>query len=77
MWQQEEGQRCGRCGTYTWEWQYQDEHGEWHRRKDTGIEADYWTCYGCKDMDALWHQATDGGRQPAAHGLQVRWFPSG
>lgn len=68
-------QPCSRCGTYSWEWQYQDEEGGWHRRKDAPWEADYWTCMGCKEFDGLMHAATDGGRQQAAHGLQVRWFP--
>ncbi len=75
VWQREEGQRCKRCGTYTWEWQYQDDDGKWHTRRDATIEADFWTCVGCRDMDSLFDHATSSGRDKLPHGLQVRWFP--
>ncbi len=75
VWLYEEGQRCGRCNTYTWEWQYQDNDGNWRMRDDVHREADLWTCVGCHEMDTLHDHATGGGRQPLGHGSQVRWFP--
>lgn len=69
---EEETQRCRRCGTYTWEWQYLDEQGKWQMRRDIHREADVWTCFGCKGMDEVLETLSHRGK---VHGAQVRWFP--
>ena len=71
VWYDEQGQLCRHCGTYTWEWQYQDAEGVWQRRDDIAREADYWTCMGCREMQPLQRQAKEHG----GAGVQVRWFP--
>lgn len=76
VWLAEQVNRCTQCGTYSWQWKYQDEAGKWRHLPDPPLAADFETCLGCREREELWDAATDGGKEKARPGLQVRWFPT-
>ncbi len=75
VWLEQEGQRCDRCGTYTWQWQTYDEDTDtWEMLPHVHQEADLWTCHGCREIDDKYDKVRDSDGA-IRNGLQVRWFP--
>jgi len=56
-WQLEQGSKCGRCGTYSWEWGTDEEPVD-------AYDADGLLCHGCERLDTEKLRREDQPRLP-------------
>lgn len=61
VWQSMQRHKCGRCGTWDWEWQ----------ENPQAWVADFWVCEGCKQVDEAHDRLHDKQNR---NGMQVRLF---